>query len=300
VHLGASSLLACGLASLLPFIAVHFLRPVIAWLPRACLSPIIIASAVSAVSLKEFVTAFKCSKSELFVMLSTIAVSLGVEAEAGLIVGFMLSVLKTTNDLANPNLAVLGRLHTGQFRDVRNFPHAEQLPGMCAIRMDARLNFANARKLQEFCLKAVAIRENHGENMNWCVIDFKSINHVDLTGCEMLTVLSDTLRSKGQRLILTNLKGPVSRVFRKAQIPQLLKAHGGFVCIDMQHALNIMSNEDPGGAEADEALEDMCQRVESSEFEMKYANKRQNHLRQRSRDLGLTRSISGLSGQSQG
>merc|ERR1711907_904497 len=103
-------------------------------------------------------------------------------------------------DLANPNMAVLGRLADGAFRDVRNFPSAESLPRAVIVRMDARLNFANSRKMKEFCVKAVNVREKLGEDVEYVIIDSKAMNHVDLTGCEMLEVLASTLHSQGKRL----------------------------------------------------------------------------------------------------
>merc|ERR1712137_139719 len=86
--------------------------------------------------------------------------------------------------------------------------------------MDARLNFANTRKMKEFCLKAVAIREATGETIDWVIVDCKSINHVDLTGGEMLEVLAETLKGKNQRLVLINVKGPVGKCLTLAHVPR--------------------------------------------------------------------------------
>merc|ERR1712070_587765 len=161
-------------------------------------------------------------------------------------VGFVLSILKTMNDLANPNLVVCGRLSDGSFRDVRNFPQAELTPRAVVVRMDARLNFANTRKLKEFCLKCVQVRERDGDEVDFIVVDCKSINHVDLTGCEMLEVLADTFKTRNQSLILANLKGPVSKCLEAAGVPHHIEDKGGHLCHDMPDALKIIAGADCG------------------------------------------------------
>merc|ERR1711988_1349942 len=110
-------------------------------------------------------------------MLATLFTSLGLTVKEGLLVGFVLSVLKTMYDLANPNLVICGRLPDNTFRDVRNFPNAEIVPKAVVVRMDARLSFANSRKMKEFCYRAVQVREAQGEEIKYVVIDAKSINH---------------------------------------------------------------------------------------------------------------------------
>merc|ERR1719469_136861 len=98
------------------------------------------------------------------------------------------------HDLANPNMALCGQLPDGSFRDVRNFPQAKFIPEVVVLRMDARLIFANSRKMKEFCNRAVRVREMNGENIEWLVIDGKSMNSIDLTGCEALEALAADLQ----------------------------------------------------------------------------------------------------------
>jgi len=265
---GATSLVACAMASFLVFLAVYVLLPVIALLPLSSLAPIIIQGALGVISLKDFHTAYHSAPSELLVMLATFIMSLALTVKEGLLAGFALSVMKTMYDLANPNLVVLGRLPEGNFRDIRNFPQAVQLPGAVMVRMDARLNFANTRKMKEFCLKAVAIREATGETIDWVIVDCKSINHVDLTGGEMLEVLAETLKGKNQRLVLINVKGPVGKCLTLAHVPRVIRAHGGHVCIDLNQCFAIMSKADPSGDIASKALHELVKSVDEAKKTM--------------------------------
>jgi SulP family sulfate permease len=182
----------------------------------------------------------------------------------GLGVGFVLSVLKTLRDLANPNMAVCGQLQDGQWRDVRNFAEAQHLPNAVVVRMDARLGFFNSRKLKEFCLTALNVRKNHGDEVEFLVIDARPINHVDLTGSEMLESLSESLEGHAQKLVVASLKTPVLKVLTGAGVQKHLVKHGGHLCSDMESALAIITKKDKRGSIADRNAEALVQRAEES------------------------------------
>merc|ERR1719201_2473420 len=110
--------------------------------------------------------------------------------------------------------------------------------------MDARLSFANSRKMREFIYRALQVRESQGHEMRYVVVDGKSINHVDLTGCEMLEMLAESLHARNQGLIVANLKGPASKCLSAAGVVPSLTKHGGHLCIDMSRALAIVRGED--------------------------------------------------------
>lgn len=148
-------------------------------------------------------------------------------------------------ELANPNLAVCGRLSDNSFRDIRNYPQARQFSNAVVIRMDARLNFTNARKLKEFTKRALKVREQRGDKIEFAVIDAKSINHVDLTGCEMLESLAETLHFYGAKLVLANLKGPVSKCLLQADVPKHFKEKGAMLCTSMDAAVAIIEGQHP-------------------------------------------------------
>jgi len=242
--------------------------PVIALLPLAALAPIIIQGAIGVINFNDFKVAFKSSPSEFIVMTATFVVSLVQTVKEGLLVGFILSVLKTMNDLANPNLAVCGRLSDNSFRDVRNFPQAELIPRAVVVRMDARLSFANTRKLKEFCLKCVQVREREGDQVDFIIMDCKSINHVDLTGCEMLEVLAETFKSRNQSLILANLKGPVGKCLEAAGVPHHILDNGGHLCHDMPDAMKIVAGADKEGKEAKANMQTLVKNVNDAKVEI--------------------------------
>jgi MFS superfamily sulfate permease-like transporter len=269
---GATSLVSCLMTASIVFLAVLVLLPVISLLPLASLAPIIIQGAIGVVDLHGFRVAWRASAAEFGVMLATLVVSLALTVKEGLLVGFLLSVLKTMNDLAHPNMAVCGELPDYSFRDIRNFPQAKALPQAVVVRMDARLSFANARRMKQFCLRAVRVREAQGDRIDFVVVDGKSINHVDLTSCEMLEALAEALKSSGQSLIIANLKGPVSKCLASASVPKALARHGGHLCIDMDQAMAIVNNKDQGGTAASQQLQELVRRVETATLQLQQSH----------------------------
>lgn len=269
---GATSLVACALSSLLVFLAVYVLLPVIAWLPLASLAPIIIQGAIGVVDFHEFSVGWKANKAEFFVMWATFTVSLALNVKYGLLVGFLLSVMKTMYELANPNLVICGRLPDNTFHDLRIFPSAEMLPNAVVVRMDARLNFANSRKMKEFCLDAVNIRQMQGDHIKFIVIDGKSINHVDLTGCAMLEVLAEIVKKVEISLIIANLSGPATRCLNSAGVPEVIGKHGGHLCLDMHSALAIISGETEGNT-PHRAITEFVKRIGNAQKLMKQSSR---------------------------
>jgi len=257
---GATSLMSVLMASLVVLLAVYCITPVIELLPLSALAPLIIQGAISVINIHEFQVARRASLSEFLVMLATFVVSLALDVKYGLLMGFVLSVLKTMNELANPNLAVCGQLEGTTFRDIRNFPNARQLSNAVVIRMDARLNFTNSRKLKEFAVRAVQIREAGGNKVEFLVIDAKAINHVDLTGCETLESLAEALKSHGQQLVIANLKGPVSKCLHQAGVPESLRKLGGHLCLSMEAALAVVEGTSQA-VEEDQELSELVRRV---------------------------------------
>jgi anti-anti-sigma regulatory factor len=137
--------------------------------------------------------------------------------------------------------------------------------------MDARINFANARVLKEFCLRAMRLRANKGEKIDYLVLDCQPTNDVDMTGAEMLEVLAQTCESQNTRLILTNLKGPVGKVLQRCDVPRGIRAHGGHTCIDMKETLAIIAQEDPAGQLASETFREFVKNVDEARVQLKSA-----------------------------
>merc|ERR1712039_505648 len=102
----------------------------------------------------------------------------------------------------------------------------------------------------EFALSAMAVRERNGDTIQWVVIDAKTINHVDITGCEMLGMLAEVLHKQNKSLIVANLKGHVLRCLDRAGVPEVVKKNG-HLCDSMSGFLELIEGHDPRKASED-------------------------------------------------
>lgn len=269
---GATSTVASAITSLVVLLAVYILLPAIALLPYASLSPIIIVGAVGVISVKEFKTAYNLDPKEFLVMFATLVVSLYMTVKEGLATGFVLGLLVAIWGLANPKMSRLGN-YKQQLRDVNVFKEAALMPAAVFVRMDARINYANCRKLKEFVQSSVKEHQAYlvrravpDEKIKWVIIDCCAINDVDMTGVETLEQLLDTLGKQGIRLGLTNVKWPLlNKLRRDKHFWSTFMKKDGHMSVHVDETLEVILGHDEEGAKAkegvDEAIEGLQQKL---------------------------------------
>ena len=89
----------------------------------------------------------------------------------------------------------------------------------------------------------------------------------------MLEMLAESLKPRGQSLIVANLKGPALKCLTNAGAPSVLKKHGSHLCIDMDQALAIIRGEDKDGSVSQQDVQALVKRVDTAQFMIKSANK---------------------------
>jgi len=259
---GATSQLAGALTSLVVILAVYLIMPVVEVLPLSALAPLIIHGAIGVTDFKSFVATFTANKLDFLIMVLTFVVSLGLTVKEGLATGVCLSILKLTYEIAMPNIAICGQVEDGSFRDIRYYPEARMPTNCVVLRMDASLSFANTRRLQEFSLRAMSAAALADPSVKYLILDCKSVNGTDMTGCEAIENLAITLEKRKMHLLLANLKAPFTQAMFAAGVDKHLSHHGGHLCWNMDQAVALVGGADP--EEAKETVKDLHSRVQSS------------------------------------
>ena len=90
------------------------------------------------------------------------------------------------------------------------------MPKCVVVRMDAGLSFANTRRLQEFCMRAMAAASKADSSVSHLILDCKSVNGTDMTGCEAIENLAISLREAQEIPCLGQLESTThkGRIFR--------------------------------------------------------------------------------------
>jgi SulP family sulfate permease len=125
----------------------------------------------------------------------------------GLFIGISMSLVLLLYRASRPNVAVLGRLPSGEWVDRARSDAAEPQAGVVVLRVEAGLFFANTDMVRKIVLA-------HAEGVRAVIIDAETIPFVDVTAADMLRQLSGELDAKGVKLLVARDIGQVRDVLR--------------------------------------------------------------------------------------
>jgi sulfate permease, SulP family len=198
--------------------AILLLGGWLAYLPKAVLAATIIIAVLSLLELHPFQEAWRHSRAEFALMAVVAALTWVAGVELALLVGVLLSVGLLLQRTARPHWAEVGRLPgTEVYRNVNRYA-VETLAHVLAVRVDESLVFTNSRWLGETLLATAADRPK----LTDVVLMMSGVNDIDLTGTEGLLQLDRDLRARGQRLHLSELKGPLRDRLERMGLEQRL------------------------------------------------------------------------------
>lgn len=195
---GAFTAAGIGMAAL-------FLTPLLYALPLATLAATIIVAVLSLVDLRTPLTIWRYSRPDFAAMAATIAVTLLLGVEPGVIAGVGLSLALYLWRSSRPHAAIVGRVpETGHFRNVKRHKVLTD-PRVVTIRIDESLTYLNARWLEEFVLETVADHPGAKHLVLMC----SAVNSIDASALESLEAINHRLADAGIKLHLSEVKGPV-------------------------------------------------------------------------------------------
>ncbi|MFD1942068.1 SulP family inorganic anion transporter [Paradevosia shaoguanensis] len=196
----AGAFTAIGIAG-----ATLLLTPFLAVLPKATLSATIVIAVLTLVDFGMLKRAWSYSRTDFAAVAVTIAGTLLLGVEVGIVLGVGTSILVFLYRSSKPHAAIVGRVPgTEHYRNVKR--HAvETIPGILSIRVDESLYFANARYLEDLIYGQVASNPEVTDVVLMC----SAINAIDMSALESLESIRLQLSDMGVRLHLSEVKGPV-------------------------------------------------------------------------------------------
>ena len=176
-------------------------------LPTAALAAVVIAAAISLIEFADLKRIYRIQRWEFWL---AIICFVGV-AVFGVIQGIGLAIAIAIAEFLwdgwRPHSAVLGRAYGVKgYHDIKRYPDARRIPGLVLFRWDAPLFFANAEFFKERILDAVATSPTP---VRWLVVAAEPVTSVDVTACDVVAQLDETLHAQGIELCFAELKDPV-------------------------------------------------------------------------------------------
>jgi SulP family sulfate permease len=186
-------------------LAALFLTPLLASLPIATLAGTIIVAVLSLVDFKTPRAIWRYSKPDFAAMAVTIAVTLLIGVEPGVIAGVGLSLALFLWRASRPHAAIVGRVpETEHFRNIKRHKVFTD-PRILTIRIDESLTYLNARWLEEFVLEEIAAHPQ----LKHLILMASAVNAIDASALESIEAINHRLADAGVSLHLSEVKGPV-------------------------------------------------------------------------------------------
>ena len=210
---GAETRAAGALTALMIGASLLALTPLLYYLPTATLAGVIIVAVVSLLDLRALPRAWAYSRADGAAMAATMAVTLLMGVEQGLLAGVGLSLALHLWRISRPHVAEVGQVPgTGHFRNINRY-EVVTTPEVLTLRVDESLYFPNARFLEELVQEKVATNPE----LKHLVLMFSAVNEVDASALESLEMLQAKLRDAGVKLHLSEVKGPVMDRLRRTE-----------------------------------------------------------------------------------
>lgn len=232
---GANTPLASVITALL--LAVLLLTPNawLAWLPLPALAATIIIAVIGMLDLTTPREAWRYDRADAVAWLVTFSGVLLLGVEEGVMLGVALSLGTVLWRASRPHIAVLGRLPGSEhFRNIERYA-AETHPQIVLLRIDAGVFFGNAELISDHVLQTLTDQTRH------LVLVMTAINLIDTTGLYALAELNQSLATRGIKLHLAEVKGPLMDKLKHSDL--LLKPLSGQVFISAVSAFDQLSQE---------------------------------------------------------
>ena len=215
-------------------------------LPTATLAAIIITSVLGLTDVPEIRRLARVKRADMWLLLITLASTLLVGIEQGILVGVGASLGLFIYRTTRPHAAVLGRVgDTRDYRNLRNYPDAITVPGVLIVRIDAQFYFGNVTFLREFLRKQEAELD---APLRAVVIEACSLNQLDSSADAALRELAVAYAERGVVLKFANVKRPVADVMRASGLWDLVGEDNTHM--NVHDAVESLREGGPASAEA--------------------------------------------------
>ena len=208
---GMSSVFTSGVV----VIALLFLTPLLYYLPQSVLAAIIMVAVVGLINVQGFVHIWQAQKYDGVIAIISFICTLvfAPHLDKGIIIGVVVSLGLYLFRNMKPDMALLSKYTDGAYRNSARF-NLELCEHIAVIRFNSSLFFTNINYLEEKILEEVSVRPE----LRYILIVGNSINELDSSGEEMLSLLIGRLRESGHDVCISGLNDSVLDVMRRTHL----------------------------------------------------------------------------------
>jgi SulP family sulfate permease len=203
-------------------LTVVVLGPLLAPLPRATLSAVIIVAVWGLIDTATPRRLWRVKRADFWLLVVTFAATLGVGVESGILIGVAASLALLLYRTTTPHVAVLGQLPgRTDYRNVLNYPEAITVPGVLVVRMDAQFYFGNVAFLRGLLMD---LETRSATPLRGVILDASGLNQLDSSACDALEQVVADYHRRGIHFAMAQVKVPVKRVLDAAGLTAMIGA----------------------------------------------------------------------------
>ncbi|HCN17235.1 MULTISPECIES: SulP family inorganic anion transporter [Psychrobacter] len=202
-------------------------------LPYALLGATIMASIIGLIDMTTFKSAWQRDRLDAASFMAAFVGVLIFGLNTGLVIGLMVSFASLIWQSSKPHVAIVGQLAgTGHFRNI-NRHDVVTFSNLLMLRIDESIFFGNSESVHR---RVVQATQQYPEAREIILI-MSAVNHIDLTGQEMLISLNQELLGQNKHLNFSFIKGPVMDIIEHTPIITHLSGHVYLSTMDAVNAL---------------------------------------------------------------
>ncbi|PKU83162.1 probable sulfate transporter 3.5 [Dendrobium catenatum] len=228
-HAGCKTPMSNAVMAVCMMLVLLFLAPLFKYTPLVALAVIIIVAMIGVIELHELRHLFKVDKFDFCLCMAALLGVLFINMKTGLVISFLLSIIRALLHVARPVTYKLGNLPgTDLYRDIDQYPDSKTISGILILQLGSPIYFANASYLRERIARWVEaeenrIKETRSQDLQYVIFDMSGVSAIDNSGIAMMLEAHKMLQKKGIKVALTN---PSLKVVEKFTAANFIEAVG--------------------------------------------------------------------------
>jgi SulP family sulfate permease len=210
---GAKTGMSSVVASLSVIVALMFLTPLLAYIPRAALASLVMSAVLMLFHPREVFSLWKMNRHDGIVALSVFILALLAKPDYALLIGVLVSLMLFLWKTMHPRIVRISKdPELNMFINADEY-HKPSCPQILQLRSDNVIYFANAEYTVEHIVERL---DDHTTPIKFLLLDFQAVGFIDITGVDELRILSDELKTRGVCLAFMSVRLPVKKVFESS------------------------------------------------------------------------------------
>jgi anti-anti-sigma factor len=212
---GAVTGLSSVFTSIAVVIVLLFFTPLLYHLPQSVLAAVIMMAVIGLINVSGFIHAWHAQwyDGAISILSFICTLAFAPHLDKGIMVGVVLSIVVFLYKMMRPTVSSLSRHDDEGLRDA--VAHGlQRCEYVDLVRFDGPLFFANASYLED----KINDRLQQHESLKHIIIVSNGINDMDASGEEILSILVDTVRSRGVDISLSGVNESVMAVLERTHL----------------------------------------------------------------------------------